>query len=330
MQGWVSIHRKIMNNPVWQDPKLLKLWMLCLLEASHKDHEQLVGKQIVTLHPGQFVTGRFALAKTYNEGAKKEDIVPERTLWRWIKMLEAYDFLSINSNTKYSVISIKNWNQYQQSDQQMSNKKQGFTEKDEFSLSKSDQQNHLKNPYIPTDSSFDDTYRDQPMSNQCPANVQQVSTNNNGNKGNNEKNNNTTTTEGKKIMEFWDANGFGFTNIHAKNKLLMFLDEGLDEDVILRALEIASNNNKVSYSYVEKVLIDWSKRGLKTIKLVQAAEAEREKQKQKRVGHYKKPIRQEQTPEWFEENPYQAPVVGNQVKESSKQAIMDKLNQFRK
>lgn len=122
LQGWVSIHRKIINNPVWQDPKLLKLWMLCLLEASHKEHEQLVGKQIIKLLPGQFVTGRFSLAKSYNEGAKKSDFVPESTLWRWIKWLENNDFLNIQSNTKFSVISIKNWNLYQQNEQQMNNK----------------------------------------------------------------------------------------------------------------------------------------------------------------------------------------------------------------
>ena len=122
MRGWVSIHRKIMNNPVWQDPKLLKLWMLCLLEASHKEHEQLVGRQIIKLLPGQFITGRFALAKAYNEGAKKRDIVPDSTLWRWMKWLEDNDFLNIKSTTKFSVITIKNWNLYQQNEQQMNNK----------------------------------------------------------------------------------------------------------------------------------------------------------------------------------------------------------------
>lgn len=111
-----------MNNPVWQDPKLLKLWMLCLLEASHKEHEQLVGKQLVKLKPGEFVTGRFALAKAFNEGAKKSDCVPDSTLWRWMKWLENNDFLNIKSSTKYSVITIKNWDVYQRNEQQMNNK----------------------------------------------------------------------------------------------------------------------------------------------------------------------------------------------------------------
>jgi DnaD/phage-associated family protein len=277
-----------MNNPVWQDSKLLKLWMLCLLEASHKDHEQLVGKQIIKLQPGQFVTGRFSLEKSYNDGVKKSEKVPESTLWRWLKFLETNDFLNIKSTTKYSVVTIKNWNLYQPNEQQMNNK--------------------------------------------WTANEQQVNTNNNGNKGNNEKNLNTTTTPEKLIMDFWDSNGFGFTNTSAKNKLLMFLDEGLEADVILRALEIASNNNKISYAYVEKVLIDWSKRGLKTMKLVQAAEAEREQQKnqkQARSGSYKKPIRQEQMPEYMDQEYVPVPVDSDEI-ETKKRAMEEKLKQFRK
>jgi DnaD/phage-associated family protein len=243
-----------MNNPVWQDPKLLKLWMLCLLEATHKEHEQLVGKQIIKLQPGEFVTGRFSLAKTYNEGAKKANLVEERTLWRWMKMLETYDFLSIKSNTKYSVITIKNWNSYQ--------------------------------PNV------------QPVSNKCPADVQPMSTNNNGNNVNNDNKKDINNNPNKRIMDFWDLNGFGYNNINAKNKLLMYLDEGLEEDIILRALEIACDRNKISYSYVQSVLNDWSKRGLKTIKLVEAAEVEFKQKNQKpRGGYAKKAIRVEGDPD---------------------------------
>ncbi|MEH6944385.1 replication protein, partial [Bacillus sp. JJ722] len=111
-----------MNNPVWQDPRLLKLWMLCLLEASHKEHEMLVGKQLVKIQKGQFITGRESLSKSYNEGAKKSDHVSESTLWRWLQWLEKNEFLNIKSSTKYSVITIKNWDLYQQNEQQMNNK----------------------------------------------------------------------------------------------------------------------------------------------------------------------------------------------------------------
>ena len=123
MQGWIKLHRKLLENPIFNDPHLLKLWIYCLLKATHKERKQIVGKQIVELKPGQFVTGRFALAEEYNRGVKPKDIVSDRTLWRWIKFLEECEFLSIKSTTKYSVITITNWDRYQENDQQMTNKR---------------------------------------------------------------------------------------------------------------------------------------------------------------------------------------------------------------
>ncbi|WP_346207647.1 hypothetical protein NSS91_16215 [Caldifermentibacillus hisashii] len=122
MQGWIKLHRKLLENPIFNDPHLLKLWVYCLLKATHKEHKQIVGKQMVELQPGQFVTGRFILAEEYNKGAKPKDIVSDRTLWRWLKFLEECEFLSIKPTTKYSVVTINNWDKYQENDQQMSSK----------------------------------------------------------------------------------------------------------------------------------------------------------------------------------------------------------------
>lgn len=120
MQGWIKLHRKLLENPIFNDPHLLKLWVYCLLKATHKEHKQIVDKQMVELQPGQFVTGRFILAEEYNKGAKPKDIVSDRTLWRWLKFLEGCEFLSIKSTTKYSVVTINNWGKYQANVQQMS------------------------------------------------------------------------------------------------------------------------------------------------------------------------------------------------------------------
>ncbi len=123
MQGWIKLHRKLLDNPIFNDPHLLKLWVYCLLKATHKERKQIVGKQMVELQPGQFVTGRFILAEEYNKGAKPKDIVSDRTLWRWLKFLEECEFLSIKSTTKYSVVTINNWDKYQENDQQTSSKR---------------------------------------------------------------------------------------------------------------------------------------------------------------------------------------------------------------
>ncbi|MCM3735572.1 hypothetical protein M3215_07005 [Bacillus cytotoxicus] len=115
MSGWIKIHRKITESAIWSDPRKLKLWMLCLLKASHKDREVLVGNKLVKLEPGQFVTGRDSLAEEFNKGMKKDDRITPRGLWKWIKLFETANFCSIKSTTKYSVITVIKWSEFQQS-----------------------------------------------------------------------------------------------------------------------------------------------------------------------------------------------------------------------
>lgn len=118
--GWIKVHRKLMESPIYSNAGMLKLWIHCLLKASHTEHEHLVGMQLVKLEPGQFVTGREALAEEFNKGAKKDEVVSGRTLWRWIKNFETWQMLSIKSSSKFSVITVINWSSYQSFDQHVS------------------------------------------------------------------------------------------------------------------------------------------------------------------------------------------------------------------
>ncbi|MFL6559632.1 MAG: DnaD domain protein, partial [Bacillus sp. (in: firmicutes)] len=57
----------------------------------------------------------------------------------------------------------------------------------------------------------------------------------------------------KEVIEFWDANGFGITNMNAKQQLLAWFDDSSflhPKDVILKAMNIACANNKRRLSYV--------------------------------------------------------------------------------
>jgi len=118
MQGWIKLHRKIRSNPVFNDLQLYRLWTICLLEASHASREQPIGKQIVSLEPGQFVTGRYDLHAMYNSGLKRSDHVAEYTVWRWLLALEKHGLVSINSSNKFSTVSVVNWSFYQEPEQQ--------------------------------------------------------------------------------------------------------------------------------------------------------------------------------------------------------------------
>lgn len=114
--GYIKLYRKVTSSFVWTNSDMFKLWILCLMKASHEDRKFLFNGQEVRLTSGQFVTGAHAIAKEYNEGVPSDKAIAWRTLWRWLKKFENEELLTIQSNARYSVITIKNWSDYQSSD----------------------------------------------------------------------------------------------------------------------------------------------------------------------------------------------------------------------
>lgn len=129
--GWIKLHRKIRDNAIFNDPYLFRLWIICLTEATYKKREQVVGRQMVQLEPGQFVTGRFQMEQLFNRGLSREQQKSGISIWRWLINLKNAGFIDIKSNNKYSVITVENWAFYQQdvaideqqNEQKMNNKR---------------------------------------------------------------------------------------------------------------------------------------------------------------------------------------------------------------
>ena len=64
----------------------------------------------------------------------------------------------------------------------------------------------------------------------------------------------------QEIIEFWDRNGFGYSNANGKNELLFWLEHSgylYPKDWVIKAMAIASSNNKRKLSYVVGVLKNW-------------------------------------------------------------------------
>lgn len=113
VDGWIKLYRKTRNSPVFNDPEIYRLWTLCLLSASYKERRILMNKNEIALRPGQFVTGRNALFEDYNYNIEPTKRVKDTTLWNWLKKLEMWGMIDIKSTTKYSIVSIVNWDEYQ-------------------------------------------------------------------------------------------------------------------------------------------------------------------------------------------------------------------------
>ena len=113
--SYIKLFRKLLNSPIFENEKALKIWIWCLLKATHKERIQLVGQTEVNLKKGQFVFGR--------KKAAEELQMTESTIYKYIKLLEKLKMISINSNNKFSIVSIEKWEDYQIEELKDSNKR---------------------------------------------------------------------------------------------------------------------------------------------------------------------------------------------------------------
>jgi len=104
-KDWIRLPREIKNSVIFQNEGLLKVWVFCLINASHEDQWALIttgrGTTKVFVKRGQFLFGRKKAAK-----ALKMD---ESTIYKRMKKLKDMGNLSIQSKAHYSLVTIVNW-----------------------------------------------------------------------------------------------------------------------------------------------------------------------------------------------------------------------------
>ena len=112
--GYIKLYRALLKHPVFNNEKLLKVWIWCLLKATHAPYDQMSGLRIVHLESGQFMTGR--------KSASQELGIKQSTTWDYLKTLERLEMISVKSDNKYSVVTVENWASYQNEICQSNNK----------------------------------------------------------------------------------------------------------------------------------------------------------------------------------------------------------------
>ena len=111
MEGWVKIHRKLLDNPiVMKDTEHFAVWVYLLLNATHKQHPAVFDGEKIILQPGQLITGR----KKISSATK----VSESKVRRILKSFKSDHQIDQRTTSQGSLISILNWVKYQESDQQ--------------------------------------------------------------------------------------------------------------------------------------------------------------------------------------------------------------------
>ena len=105
-RGYIKLWRKSLETSIWFNSDTWRFWCYCLLKASYSEREQTVGNQEVRLKPGDFVFGRFK--------ASEETGLSERKIRTALDTLRKRQNVTIKTTNKYSIISIVNWEEYQE------------------------------------------------------------------------------------------------------------------------------------------------------------------------------------------------------------------------
>lgn len=101
----------MLDNPVvWKDSDHLAVWIYLLLNATHKDMDVLFKNKRITLKPGQLITGRRSIASQLS--------ISDSKVKRVLLAFESDQQIDRQRSNKNSLITILNWCEYQQTDQQ--------------------------------------------------------------------------------------------------------------------------------------------------------------------------------------------------------------------
>lgn len=107
-QGWVKLHRKLLNNPIFYDRDLLQLWIYLLLKCNHTDHFWIYNFEKIKIQRGQCVISQKKVSVELKQSASKIN--------RMLKYLKSETQIDTQTDRQFTMVTIINWNHYQESD----------------------------------------------------------------------------------------------------------------------------------------------------------------------------------------------------------------------
>lgn len=103
--GYVKMYRKLLTSAVFQNEKLLKVWVWCLIRANWTEPSVFFDGKQIKLRVGQFITGRFT-------GAEQCNMKP-KTFYNQLLKLSGMGNLILDSDNRRTLITVVNYTTYQ-------------------------------------------------------------------------------------------------------------------------------------------------------------------------------------------------------------------------
>lgn len=111
--GWVKIHRQLMDKGYYADSHYIHLWVHLILKASYEEGEYMHKGKIHKLKKGQISTGRKKLSS--------ETGINESKIERILKVFEREGQIEQLANKRFRVITILLYEHYQKNEQLVNN-----------------------------------------------------------------------------------------------------------------------------------------------------------------------------------------------------------------
>ena len=116
-QGWLKIHRKILDNFLWEDRPFSRgqAWIDLILIANHEDKTTIFNGNVVEIKRGQKMTSLRKLSDRWGWSITKTK--------KFLEVLQSEKMLTYKSNSKNTVYTIVNFNDYQEKQEHKNNTK---------------------------------------------------------------------------------------------------------------------------------------------------------------------------------------------------------------
>ena len=262
--GWIKLYRELLDKPIWfESTPEQKVILITLLLMANHDGRQWEWQG------QQYYAGPGQFVTSLSKIAEKAGPgISMQNVRTALKRFEKFNFLTNQSTKVNRLITIVNWGFYQE------------------------------NPNEPNKATNSQLTKSQQRANK------ELTTNKNvRNKECKNKEIEEHEEDGgwKKIMQLYEEL-FGVANsINIQN--LNYWCQDLSPELVIKALEITSNNNARSFKYTEAILRDWEKRGIQTVEDVEALEKQREVQQEKQKPKFYGNRRIEEVPDHFKNPP---------------------------
>ena len=157
MQGYVNLHRKMLDWEWYQDGPTKDVFIHLLLTANYKKSKY----KGVDIEAGQVVIGRKSLAKALGLG--------EQQVRTALEHLKSTNDITIKSTNKFSVVTIVNWPLYQFVMQPLTNNLTNDTPNNQpttnqqLTTSKKEKKKKRKNILIKSNEEYVDNYFDMTL-----------------------------------------------------------------------------------------------------------------------------------------------------------------------